>query len=52
MVEFVRRLFCRLLAAFLAAGIGLALAACSKCDVPTWRHNPAPGACHDSGAVK
>jgi hypothetical protein len=27
---------------------GLALGACSKCDVPTWMANPsAPHACHD-----
>jgi hypothetical protein len=34
------------------AAFGLALAACSKCDVPTWRHDsPAtPQSCHDGSA--
>ncbi len=29
-------------------GLGLALGACSKCDVPTpWEHKTTPGSCHD-----
>jgi hypothetical protein len=29
-------------------GFGLALGACSKCDVPTWQPRPAgPRSCHD-----
>jgi hypothetical protein len=34
--------------------LGLALGACSKCDVPFWRHNapPAPGSCHDGPEVR
>jgi len=34
------------------AAFGLALAACSKCDVPGWRHDspPAPQSCHDGPA--
>jgi hypothetical protein len=33
---------------------GFALAACSKCDVPTWRHDtaPAPQSCHDGPDAK
>ncbi len=32
-------------------GLGLALGACSKCDVPTWQPNrPAPQSCHDGPA--
>jgi hypothetical protein len=32
----------------IALGFGLALGACSKCDVPNWFPNPsAPHACHD-----
>jgi hypothetical protein len=32
----------------IALGLGLALGACSKCDVPTWMPNaPAPHSCHD-----
>jgi hypothetical protein len=29
--------------------LGLSLAACSKCDIPTWRHDSADGtqSCHD-----
>jgi hypothetical protein len=35
------------------AAFGLALAACSKCDMPTWRHDaPAPQSCHDGPDVK
>jgi hypothetical protein len=31
-----------------ALGLGLALGACSKCDVPNWLPNPAaPHTCHD-----
>jgi hypothetical protein len=31
---------------------GLALGACSKCDMPTWHHDPpaAPQSCHDGAA--
>jgi hypothetical protein len=34
------------------AAFALALAACSKCDVPTWRHDSpaAPQSCHDGPA--
>jgi hypothetical protein len=32
----------------MSALLSLALAGCSKCDVPTWWHgNPAPQSCHD-----
>jgi hypothetical protein len=33
---------------------GLALGACSKCDMPTWHHDPpaTPQSCHDDAAVK
>jgi hypothetical protein len=33
---------------------GLALGACSKCDVPTWRHDSpaAPQSCHDGPAAQ
>jgi hypothetical protein len=36
------------------AAFGLGLAACSKCDVPTWRHDSpaAPQSCHDDSGVK
>jgi hypothetical protein len=34
------------------AGFALALAACSKCDVPVWQPNHAPQSCHDDAAVK
>jgi hypothetical protein len=32
----------------------LALGACSKCDVPFWRHDapPAPASCHDAPEAK
>jgi hypothetical protein len=32
--------------------LGLSLAACSKCDVPTWRSNSptGPQSCHDGPA--
>jgi hypothetical protein len=29
-----------------------ALAACTKCDMPTWNPNRAPSSCHDDAAVK
>jgi hypothetical protein len=34
------------------AAFGLALAACSKCDMPTWHQDsaPAPQSCHDGPA--
>jgi hypothetical protein len=37
---------------FAIAAFGLALAACSKCDVPNWRHDSpaAPQSCHDGPA--
>jgi hypothetical protein len=37
---------------FAVAAFGLALAACSKCDMPTWHHDsaPAPQSCHDGPA--
>jgi hypothetical protein len=32
-------------------GLGLALGACSKCNVPTWQPNrPGPLSCHDGPA--
>jgi hypothetical protein len=31
---------------------GLALGACSKCDVPTWQPNKAPQSCHDGPAAQ
>jgi hypothetical protein len=37
----------RLLRLLMLVGFGLALAACSKCDMPTWRHDTAPQSCHD-----
>jgi hypothetical protein len=36
---------------FALLGFALTLGACTKCDVPTWRHSSsgdAPVACHDS----
>jgi hypothetical protein len=34
-------------------GLGVTLAACDKCIVPTWRHDtPAPQSCHDDAPVK
>jgi hypothetical protein len=34
--------------------VALALAACSKCDVPIWHRDsaPAPQSCHDDTGVK
>jgi hypothetical protein len=38
----------RMLRLIVALGLGLALGACSKCDVPNLLPNPsAPHACHD-----
>jgi hypothetical protein len=38
----------RVMPLLIALGFGLALGACSKCDVPTWMPNPAaPHACHN-----
>jgi hypothetical protein len=38
----------RMMRLVVALGLGLALGACSKCDVPTWMPNaPAPHSCHD-----
>ncbi|MGA3308354.1 MAG: hypothetical protein ABSD08_07040 [Xanthobacteraceae bacterium] len=39
----------RILRLLVVAGFGLMLGACSKCDVPTWQPNRAPGpplSCH------
>jgi hypothetical protein len=38
--------------AALATTLAMALGACSKCDVPTWRHEtlPNPQSCHDGPA--
>jgi hypothetical protein len=37
----------RMLRIAVMVGFGLALGACSKCDVPDWFHTtPAPHACH------
>jgi hypothetical protein len=27
--------------------VALAMAGCSKCDMPVWRHDTAPQSCHD-----
>jgi len=43
----------RLLMAIVSSlALGLTLAACSKCDVPTWRHDTptAPQSCHEGPA--
>jgi hypothetical protein len=32
--------------------IALALAGCSKCDVPVWRHDSAPQSCHDEAPLR
>jgi hypothetical protein len=35
-------------AIFMLALVALALAGCSKCDMPVWRHDSAaPQSCHD-----
>jgi hypothetical protein len=46
----LRRGLCLLL----LVGFGLALGACSKCDVPTWRHEApvTPQSCHDGPGVQ
>jgi hypothetical protein len=47
------RLFIRpFLAIVSSLALGLSLAACSKCDVPTWRHDSptAPQSCHEGPA--
>jgi hypothetical protein len=35
-----------------ALALGLALSACTKCDIPTWHPNSAPGqqSCHEGPA--
>jgi hypothetical protein len=45
----VRLLVRPFLAIVSSLALGLSLAACSKCDVPTWRHDSptAPQSCHD-----
>jgi hypothetical protein len=49
MRSFARLAGDRLVRLALVAAFGLALAACSKCDVPVWRHDtvPNPQSCHD-----
>jgi hypothetical protein len=39
----------RMLRLLMVSSFGLALTACSKCDMPTWRHDTgsAPQSCHD-----
>jgi hypothetical protein len=46
-----RRLGLRLV---IAGAVALALAGCSKCDIPNWNRNaaPAPQSCHDDSGVK
>jgi hypothetical protein len=41
-------------AAVLATTMAMALGACSKCDVPVWRHEtlPNPQSCHDDANAK
>jgi hypothetical protein len=37
----------------LLALVALALAGCSKCDMPVWRHDSAPPqSCHDEPALQ
>jgi hypothetical protein len=50
-VQFAGDRTLRLLA---VVAFGLALGACSKCDVPTWRHDSpaAPQSCHDGPAAQ
>jgi hypothetical protein len=40
--------------AALATTMAMALGACSKCDVPVWRHDtvPNPQSCHDDTNAK
>jgi hypothetical protein len=45
----------RLLRLVVVIGVGMALGACSKCDVPTWQPNRAPGSplsCHGDAPVQ
>jgi hypothetical protein len=48
-VRSIRRLAAqRMMRLVIALCFGLALGACTKCDVPTWMPNaPAPHSCHD-----
>jgi hypothetical protein len=48
----VRLLVRPFLAIVSSLALGLTLAACSKCDVPTWRHDTptAPQSCHEGPA--
>jgi hypothetical protein len=46
-----RRLIGRILPLFVLVGVGLALGACTKCDVPNWARrtsSAAPLMCHDA----
>jgi hypothetical protein len=46
-----RRAVRSLAALTVIAGLGLALGACSKCDVPVWQPRPSgPQSCHDGPA--
>jgi hypothetical protein len=38
----------------IAGCVAVALAGCSKCDIPTWHRDaaPAPQSCHDDSGVK
>jgi hypothetical protein len=50
-VQSIERLTPHMMRLLIALGLGLALGACSKCDVPNWFPNPsAPHACHDGPA--
>lgn len=44
----------RIMRLLMLVGFGLALAACSKCDVPFWRHDSpaAPQSCHDDAPLR
>jgi len=44
----------RMLRLVVVVAFGLALGACSKCDVPIWRHDStaAPQSCHDGPAAQ
>jgi hypothetical protein len=44
------RPFRLLMVTALSLALGFSLAACSKCDVPTWHRDSAPQSCHDGPA--
>jgi hypothetical protein len=47
MIGFARATAARALMLLALTGLGLALGACSKCDVPDW-FNTAPHVCHSA----